>query len=499
MDVLDLDHAVDAALELAGVGGAYLILRLQQVEERRLSMLDGVSDRARSTAWLGAGLHVILADGSLGFASTDDCAPDAIRAAVWQALRLAEAARVHGAERNHEVWRLASTGRRVLPTTYRRLHDTPIGDQVAALRDAQAALGTLPPGTSARTSHALVDERWRIVRSDGTDVTFATPRAVLRHDLTARLEGVPIRAGGNVSGADAMAVLAPERLAVAAARARLALRCARETAHAPAVQPGNYRFVVDHALAKGLAHEAIGHLCESDVSESILFRDGRLRRGDRLAADGVSVVDGPLAGNYADQPIGANGIERQTVSLITDGILTAGLGDLFSARRAGIRVSGACRAANYRDRPAPRMTNIRILARNPLPCPDGELEPEAVAALVRGAGLLDPRRPTIYLTGYRGGQAHPRRGDFLFAAGAAYALGSGAAPRQGATLSGLSESALLSVLAAFGTLRLDAIGTCSKDGSNVSGSGGSHGLLVLDADPRLTIGASTDMVAGWQG
>ena len=44
-------------------------------------------------------------------------------------------------------------------------------------------------------------------------------------------------------------------------------------------------------MAKGLAHEAIGHLAESDVDGSIFMRVGRLRLGETLARPTVSVVD----------------------------------------------------------------------------------------------------------------------------------------------------------------------------------------------------------------
>src|SRR5690606_27826272 len=109
------------------------------------------------------------------------------------------------------------------------------------------------------------------------------------------------------------------------------------------------------------------HLCESDVDGSVLMRRGRLRLGERLARSSVSIIDGPLAGDFAQQPVSANGVPRQTVALIERGVLASGLGDLFSAARAGIKVTGACRASGYRDRPTPRMTNIRIQLSDALP------------------------------------------------------------------------------------------------------------------------------------
>jgi TldD protein len=174
-------------------------------------------------------------------------------------------------------------------------------------------------------------------------------------------------------------------------------------------------------------------------------------------------------------------------------VLSAGLGDLFSAELAGVPVTGACRVASFRDRPTPRMTNIRIEVADaaPLAVDPDDLTPEDVAAVLRQLGLLERGQPTIYLTGYRGGQAHPRRGDFVFGADAAFDLGAGGAPRGPASFSGLAERALAAIVAGIGPLCTDAIGICSKDGSGVSSSGGSHVLLVLDPDPDLIVSAAS--------
>jgi TldD protein len=199
-------------------------------------------------------------------------------------------------------------------------------------------------------------------------------------------------------------------------------------------------------------------------------------------------------GDAADQPISANGLPRETVAIVDGGVLASGLGDLFSAEQAGIPVTGACRAASFRDRPTPRMTNIRVVLREPLPLavdPE-DLTAEMVAQTLRAFGFVERGTRTLYLAGYRGGQAHPRRGDFIFAANAVYEIeGERAVPRRAASFTGLAEPALAAIVAGIGPLRLDALGACGKDGSTVPSSGGSHALLVLDPDPALAVSAAS--------
>jgi len=358
--------------------------------------------------------------------------------------------------------------------------------------EAQAHAHVRLPDLSIRTALRVVEEVWRIARSDGTDVEFALPHALLRHEATGRVGDALIRATASVAGVDATDVLGERAVTTLTRRLSIAAHQAAEVAAAPLPPSGPCRILLDYALAKGLAHEAIGHLCEADVDGSVLMRGGRLRIGERLSRPTGSVGDGPLAGGYADQPWSANGLPRETVPIVKDGVLASGLGDLFSAEAAGIPITGACRAASFRDRPTPRMTNIRIVVRDPLPLdvePEA-LTPEAVAQTARHLGVVDSRVPTLYLAGYRGGQAQPRRGDFIFAADAVYELTSGAAPRHPASFTGLAEKALAAIVAGIGPLRLDATGTCVKDGSSVTSSGGSHALLVLYPDPDLVVSAS---------
>lgn len=491
------DAAVAAALAAAHDLGLFVIARLQTLSEARLTVVDGRIERRRTTRMAGLGVHAIATDGAVGFVSTDDLDPAAADEAVRRAGALAAIARAAGAAPVIVPLPLEPLGTIPLATGRVRPSAARLADAPAALLDAQAALADLAvgDGRTVRSVHQVVDERWRIVRSDGTDVAFAAPRAVLRHELSGRIDGRPCRATASVAALDPAETLGSAGVARAARRLGRAAGLARASSSPRPVPAGQPKIVLGHALAKGLAHEAIGHLCESDVDSSVLMRGGRLRLGERLARASVTVVDGPLPGEYVQQPYSANGIPRRTVRLVDGGILAGGLGDLFSAEAAGVPVTGACRSASFRDRPTPRMTNIRIELADAVPLPAGvdpdDLAPDDVVAALAGLGLLERGRPTLYLAGYRGGQAHPRRGDFVFGAEAAFDLSAGGAPLGPVSFTGLAEAALASIVAGVGPLCTDAIGACAKDGSTVTSSGGSHALLVLDPSPDLVVAAAT--------
>jgi TldD protein len=494
--VTQYDAAVEAALSAARAQGLWIIVRIQDAIERRLVVENGRVERERTTRVAGLGVHVFTADGSAGFASVDDLRPEAAREAVVRAGTLAKAASALAGGKLDVAAVLAGGGGDTAATqpTFSAFVVFASGEVARRLHDAQLGLTDVLIGAErvVRSTHHTIDEQWRIARSDGTDVAFSTSRALTRHDLSGRVDGRAVRAGATVSGVEPGSTLSEDAIGLLRTRARRSAADAMSAVSAPPPASGSYRLVLNHALAKGLAHEAIGHLCESDVDASVLMRGGRLRVGERFARESVSIVDGPLSGDFVQQPISANGIPRQTVALIDRGVLARGLGDVFSAGRAGVPITGACRASSFRDRPTPRMTNIRVQLADALPLaadPD-QLTAEDVAAALRRHGLLDRSVPTLYLAGYRGGQAHPRRGDFVFGAEAAYDLTNGVVARSAASFSGLAERALAAIVAGIGPLLTDAIGSCGKDGSAVSSSGGSHALLVLDPDSDLVVSAA---------
>ena len=96
MRVARFDDAVAAGLEAARRAGLYAILRFQDRRERRLVVADGVLDRVSAGVSIGVGVHVFTAEGWAGFASTDDCSPGAVAAAVERGGALARAAGERG-------------------------------------------------------------------------------------------------------------------------------------------------------------------------------------------------------------------------------------------------------------------------------------------------------------------------------------------------------------------------------------------------------------------
>lgn len=477
-----------AAGEAAGV---YVIGRAQEKRDATALVINGHTEHLGVSRMKGLGVQAFTRDGHSGFAATDDLG-EAGRVAE-RAAALARRAAERGLDANAEIFGVAPLQVDEVPPPRHPTDLTHVEQRLKALNEEVRALDER---LSVRSSFMAVVDHWHIARSDGTDCYFQMARARMGHEITARsLNAHPPRAASvaaGVVGLDAALLDDPAEVARLGRRAARQAQLAIGLLDAPRIPGGSYKLVIDYALAKGLAHEAFGHAAETDsMDASILGAGGRFRRGERVAPPFVSIVDGPLTGDYAYQPISANGEVRKTIHIVRDGVLDEALADTFSARRAGTEPSGAARAESYACLPMPRMTNTRIEVADPIPLATDfdDVTPQELRDLLLARGLMAEGERVLYLTGYKGGQVNTSLGDFVFNCAAIYDL-SDLALYQPAIFSGKVLSALGAIRAGIGDPLTNAPGMCGKRGQSVPSSGGCHAFLVMDAHPEVKVGGA---------
>jgi TldD protein len=491
----DLERLDEPAAEMsrrARAAGAMLIWRAQCRSVHQVVVRDGRTESVSHASSAGHGVHLVDPRGRSAMSSRDDLDPDlAIDLLERTAASLGDAAPLGlaaGVLASLPVVR----GRRV-PAPALAFGDVRLADAARRLSDLERAIAGRVPGLRTRLSFRAELDAWRVFRSDGSDVLFAMPRCTL---------GFRATSGGATSRHTVSSVVFGVRpdlfdeapiVDLFLRRSEAAASLASRLPDAPAHPAGSFPLVIDYALAKGLAHEAFGHAAEADgFRSSLLARDGSLRRGERVGADHVSIVDEPVEDDHAWQPYSADALVREPVTIVDHGRLADALSDPWSAA-GDARLAGAGRAESFRDAPQPRMSNIRIEAAGALPAP-GEFEdysPERVRDLLAAAGVLRRHPRVTYLSGYTGGQVNTSTGDFVFHCRAIHVLGpEGTSLHRPAIFSGSMLGALHAVRECFGPLRLDALGYCGKWGQSVPSSGGSHYFLVLDDDPSVRLGGA---------
>ena len=221
-----------------------------------------------------------------------------------------------------------------------------------------------------------------------------------------------------------------------------------------------------------LLHEAIGHGLEGDFNRkgSSAFSD---RIGERVAADGVTVVDdGTIVNRRGSLSVDDEGNPAQNTILIENGILRGYLQDSLNARLMKQPLTGNGRRESFAHIPMPRMTNTYML--------NGDKVPEEIIASVKQG---------LYAVNFGGGQVDITSGKFVFSAAEAYMIENGKItyPIKGATLIGNGPDVLTRVSMIGNDLSLDpGIGTCGKEGQSVPVGVGQPTLRI----DGLTVGGT---------
>lgn len=221
-----------------------------------------------------------------------------------------------------------------------------------------------------------------------------------------------------------------------------------------------------------LLHEAIGHGLEGDFNRkgSSAFSD---RIGERVAADGVTVVDdGTMVNRRGSLSVDDEGNPAQNTILIENGILRGYLQDSLNARLMKQPLTGNGRRESFAHIPMPRMTNTYML--------NGDKVPEEIIASVKQG---------LYAVNFGGGQVDITSGKFVFSAAEAYMIENGKItyPIKGATLIGNGPDVLTRVSMIGNDLSLDpGIGTCGKEGQSVPVGVGQPTLRI----DGLTVGGT---------
>ncbi|HWJ02648.1 MAG TPA: TldD/PmbA family protein [Verrucomicrobiae bacterium] len=486
-----INEILAAALEEADRLGVHIIGRYQQVRDISATVNNGRTERIVNEETCGFGVQAFTTEGYSGFAASDSPDVAVARELVAKAAQLAELSKEFNGEKNLSVFAAPRVVVSIPSPREYAFDKLGVCEIEARVKQVNETLLTAFAGISVQTIFRQVEDTWSIVRTGGSKADFSMPRAVLVNNITARKNGRSVTTRSTLGGVDVGVLLNHEMLAEGRARGRMMAGLALDLLDAPPVKSGHYKLLIDYALAKGLAHEAFGHAVETDsVRTSILGREGKLATGMQVADPRVSIVDGPIPGDWAYQPVSANGIIRKTVGIVEKGKLAAGLGDLFSATGAGVEVSGAGRAESFAHLPLPRMTNIRIEVENPIPLtkPWHSVTPRELYTLLLDNGLVKPGEEVYYLVGYKGGQVNTQHGDFVFNCSAVYKLGEIPVLHRPGIFAGKTLSALKAIRAGIGPVLTDALGTCGKWGQGVPSSGGSNTFLLLDSSPEITLG-----------
>ncbi len=236
-----------------------------------------------------------------------------------------------------------------------------------------------------------------------------------------------------------------------------------ELLKAPRVKGGEYTVILDPVLAGVFAHEAFGHLSESDF----IYEDKRLQEimvlGRRFGGNHLNILDDPtLPGLRGSYKYDDEGTPTRRSYLIKEGVLVGRLHSRETAAKMGEEPSGNARAISYRHAPIVRMSNTYI-------------EP-GTASLDE---IMSEVKEGVYARNWYGGTTSMEM--FTFSSGDAYMIRNGkiAEPLRPVALTGNLFETLGQIDAVGNDLDMNQGGGCGK--------GGQAPLPVSNGGPHIRI------------
>ncbi len=236
-----------------------------------------------------------------------------------------------------------------------------------------------------------------------------------------------------------------------------------EMLSAPPVKGGEYTVVLDPILAGVFAHEAFGHLSESDF----VYENERMKEimvlGRKFGGNHLNIVDGAvLPGLRGSYKYDDEGVPATETYLIKEGVLVGRLHSRETAAKMGELPTGNARAIDYRHPPIVRMTNTLIEPQK------ASLE-ELVADIKEG----------IYAKNWYGGTTSMEM--FTFSAGEAYMIRNGKVAEllRPVVLTGNVFNTLENIDAIGSDLDMNEGGGCGKAGQSP--------LPVSNGSPHIRI------------
>jgi PmbA protein len=339
-----LDLAV-AAVEAAGGGEAIA----EVTRERSLSLRFAANRPTQATAVDDLTLELaVLRDGHVGRAATNAADAEAVEACARRANAAAEAAALSGGPGPHPGCPAPR------PIRTHEGHDpetAALDPAVGGAALAAAAAACEPHDLEAHGIWTAGEEERAVATSAGLAVTERRTDAFMkviclrpggRWEFAAAPDGrsdPSARSGYAARAAVASSALDPRALAERAAAKALAGGAGAEPAEPAELPPGEYPVVMEpHALGELLellAGTALNGLAHAEGRGALVDR-----LGTKVAAPAVNLADSPRFAATLPRAFDAEGVPKEPMPLIQDGVAMGVTHDLRSAALAGAASTG---------------------------------------------------------------------------------------------------------------------------------------------------------------
>jgi len=328
----------------------YTEIRIESVNSSWANFRGEDLDNIGSSRTLG-GIVRALVKGGWGYATFNEISD--LETRIREAC---ESARLVGKEKSHFA-QVESVVDEIKATLEKDFREISLSEKKSVIEEYNKII--LGYHDKIETSNVGYGDSFRKVwyaNSEGTYIEDERPDVVVFTSATAK-EGDNVQHGSEaISGSTGFQIVEGFQQ-----KAEAAAKRAVELLSAPPVTGGKYTVIINPKLAGVFAHEAFGHLSESDF----VYENERMKKlmvlGKRFGSDILNIIDdGSIPGQLGTHKYDDEGVKTRKNYLIKDGILVGRLHSRETAAKMGEQPTGNARAIGYHHEPIVRMTNTYI-------------------------------------------------------------------------------------------------------------------------------------------
>ncbi|ADD08533.1 TldD/PmbA family protein [Candidatus Aciduliprofundum boonei] len=443
---MDLDGIIDWANK--NIKAEYVEIRGEELSKLNIELKDGTFSTFTSLKSSGFGIRV-LAEGAWGFSSTTKI--EELKNAIEKAYKMAKAA----SRGRYEKINLADidiiedevkSKMRIKP------EEVDVQEKVKRMKDLERELKNDKNVKSTRIIYQDTSGTKVLYTSEGTKIVWDMGYVWQYIWATGKNEKGMAAARDEIGSVDMGWELFQEESVEKVSKRVLKKLNAQLNGVSP--KRGEYPIVAGPIIVGIIAHEALGHLAEADLTINSPFRD---LIGKQIAPEFVNMSDRIVENGFGNNVYDDEGTKIKDVHIIKDGILTEIMLNREYAARWGMEPNGHARAENYTVPPIIRMRNT-VFERG-----DHSFEE-----------LLEGIKFGYYLVDFRGGQAE-LNSSFQVGVQEGYIIRNGelAESIKDTSISGIAIDALKKISAVGKDFGLE-MGRCGKGQTAFVSSGGPH-------------------------
>jgi len=343
----------------------YAEVRAHNEKSEDLSMKNGILDAYASAVDSGFCVR-ILADGGIGFASTNKWTKKEAESIVDVAHRLAKSAKRKD--------KITFAKERSVQTTWKaeeekKIEDVPAETRIAIFTEMDHDLtsqGINVPGRMFRSGTTLTDKYF--VNTEGSVISSYVPKVNAYAFITVVEGGKSEQAYKQFGYSGGWEALDEWRLTEQMiSEAKMLQSVIKE---ARAITPGKMDLICGPEVTGIAAHESCGHPMEADrilgremsqAGMSFIYPRGPFWLGTRIGSSIVNVVDDPtVKSSYGYYEYDDEGIKARQRVLYKSGVINEFLQNRESASKMKTRSNGSSRSTRYDREAIVRMANTFV-------------------------------------------------------------------------------------------------------------------------------------------